>query len=145
MTPPKEFNKYIAKTMLVGRAEALAKPEIKTGSGVKSMLEANEKRTRPLQKARRFSFLSLSFTENPFQILVNNVMPLYAKSIVFSMLTKRLSKIRSGSVTKIRDVKKATRFRILHNSKIDAAPNPYVDMRNPRSNPISKPVSVKPS
>jgi hypothetical protein len=100
----------------------LAMLETKMGIGVKRILVANEKRTRPPQKAPRLSLFSLSFTVVPSRILDAKKMPWYAKSIDFSMLTRLLSKTRTGSVTSISAETNAIRFKALHNINVNIWP-----------------------
>jgi hypothetical protein len=92
-----------------------------------------------------FSLLSLSFTLPPSNILEARDMPWYAKSMDFSILTRPLSNTKAGSAISTVERANATKFRALTTYSVFVAPVPLIDSRNPRSKPMSQPVSVKPS
>jgi len=132
----------MANTKLGARAMSLEK---NIGNGVNKMLVANENKTNPAQKADRLSLLTLSFTICPSKALNAKVMPFCVKFSVLSILAKPLSNVKRGSATKIADDKKAARFKKLQSNKINVLLEPWLNKKNPRSNPINQPIFVSSS
>src|SRR3972149_5606395 len=142
MQPPPESMINMANTKLGARAMSLEK---NIGNGVNKILVANENKTNPAQNANSLSPLTLSFTICPSKALNAKVMPLCVKFSVLSILAKPLSNVKRGSATKIADDKKAARFNKLQSNKIDVLLKPWLDKKNPRSNPITQPIFVSSS
>src|SRR3972149_10218010 len=142
MQPPPESMINMTNTKLGARAMPLEK---NIGNGVNKILVANENKTTPAQNANRLSLLNLSFTICPSKALNDKVMPFCAIFIVLSILAKPLSNVKRGSATKIADDKNAARFRKLQRNKINVPLEPWLNRKDPRSNPITQPIFVSSS
>ena len=84
------------------------------GRGVKNMPLAKANSTMAKANAEKLSAFSLPFQSKPSISLQEASIPLQEKSILFSIPTKRLSKIIIGSATKKIDEANAIRLRALH-------------------------------
>jgi hypothetical protein len=131
--------------MLEDKDAEAATPETKMGIGVKSTLVAKENKISATQKAAMFSLFNLSLICDPSRILDAIKTPRCTKSVDLSMLTKLLSKTRSGSATKTKEREKAARFRTAHNNNVTSGRNPNSEVKKPNISPMSHPTSVKPS
>jgi hypothetical protein len=114
----------MAKTKPAGREAAETTLLMNTGRGVKSILEANEKRIKPPQKALTFSLFNFSVIDAPSRSLEATKTPRDAKSTLFSILTKLLSNTKTGSLTSTKDKTKPTMFKPLQTNNVVAELNP---------------------